>query len=191
MLLLFEQRHRTIVTDSRFVIKKNSTKYFYYFVIYAHFLNFGLPEILTAPEDQDLAKLRGLKLVPCPPEVYFTNHSIVFQSDASLFNPHMYLTCLIGGSVLMFYIVHVLWHLHPKNNPSMSVATRRMFRKFFFSVVLQASIPFTVVMIPNIYWNVSITFSYYSQGKTQGPDHPKHYFQNSTTSALSCSLFTE
>ncbi|CAA22460.2 Serpentine Receptor, class H [Caenorhabditis elegans] len=163
LITLFEHRHQAIVTRSWFVMKRKWTRRIIYPLFYAISINFGLVELLTIPEDQAHAKQKAFKQHPCLPPIFFDDTSAVIQRDASLFNPHMYTCCFILSVLVCFYCLHVLWHLLPRNNPSMSSGTRKMLRNFFISMCVQVTIPIVVLLLPNLYWNISISFDYYSQ----------------------------
>ncbi|CAL2033689.1 unnamed protein product [Caenorhabditis brenneri] len=163
IMSLFEHRHQVIVTNSWFVMKRKWTRRIFFTILYFTLVNFGIPEILTVPEDQETEKLKAFHRYPCIPVIIFEKMSRVLQSDASLFNPHMYLTCASLGGLCCFYCSHIMWNLLPRNNPSMSRSTRKMLISFFISMCIQVAIPVVVIYIPNIYWNVSITFDFHSQ----------------------------
>ncbi|CAI2330107.1 unnamed protein product [Caenorhabditis sp. 36 PRJEB53466] len=161
---LFEYRHRCIVSNSRFVMRTKTTIFFYNLVLYGYHINFGVPEVLSMPENQAETKTRLLATFPCPPPTFFDSDAYVIQEDGRrLFNIHMYFTCASVSLVCAFFGCHTMWHLLPQNNPLMSSSTRKFQRNFFVSSVVQASIPVTVILIPNVYWNLSITFAFHSQ----------------------------
>ncbi|CAE11311.1 Serpentine Receptor, class H [Caenorhabditis elegans] len=163
MVNLFEHRHQAIVTNSRFVMRRKWTRRIYYTIFYTQLINFGLPEILTVPDDQVKAKQDAFQKFPCLPPIFFEDTSAVIQENARLFNPHMYIACALLTSMIWFYCSHIAWHLLPKNNPSMSSGTRKMLKNFFISMCIQVAIPTFVVQLPNIYWYISINSEFYSQ----------------------------
>ncbi|CAI5451894.1 unnamed protein product [Caenorhabditis angaria] len=163
IVTLFEQRHRLIVTSSKFVMRRRSTRIIFNFILYGYHINFGVPEIVTLPDNQQELKYQFLKTYPCPPEIYFDDEMFALQKDGSLFNPHMYFTCFSITLICSFFVLHTFITLLPGRNPNMSAATRKLQRSFFFSMCIQVSIPVCVILAPNIYWNLSITFQFYFQ----------------------------
>ncbi|ULU07491.1 hypothetical protein L3Y34_018894 [Caenorhabditis briggsae] len=163
IISLFEHRHRVIVTESRFVLKNQTFRRGLLSFMYFGHVNFGIPEIITAPENQEEAKRLLFQKNPCLPPIFMDPLTHVIQLDASLFNPHMYLTCLYLAVVFSFFCSHIMWSLLPRNNPSMSASTRKMMRKFFICICIQVAIPTFVIYLPNLYWNISITFDFYFQ----------------------------
>ncbi|UMM19403.1 hypothetical protein L5515_015016 [Caenorhabditis briggsae] len=163
IISLFEHRHRVIVTESRFVLKNQTFRRGLLSFMYFGHMNFGIPEIITAPENQEEAKRLLFQKNPCLPPIFMDPLTHVIQLDASLFNPHMYLTCLYLAVVFSFFCSHIMWSLLPRNNPSMSASTRKMMRKFFICMCIQVAIPTFVIYLPNLYWNISITFDFYFQ----------------------------
>ncbi|CAI5454825.1 unnamed protein product [Caenorhabditis angaria] len=163
VITLFEYRHRVIVTSSKFVMRRRSTRIIFNFFFYLYHINFGLPEILTIPENQKELKYLFLMSYPCPPEVYFHDDMFILQKDGTVFNPHMYFTCFTISCIAGFYVFHTLYTLLSSSNPNMSETTRKLQRSFFMSTLIQVTIPIAVILVPNIYWNLSITFQFYFQ----------------------------
>lgn len=72
---LFEYRHRSIVSNSRFVMRNKPTLILYNIVLYGYHINFGVPEVLTMPENQEAVKLKLLSVCSTPESLDYSSDS--------------------------------------------------------------------------------------------------------------------
>uniref|UniRef100_A0A8R1HTV1 Uncharacterized protein n=1 Tax=Caenorhabditis japonica TaxID=281687 RepID=A0A8R1HTV1_CAEJA len=165
-MALFEHRHRAIVINSHFVFRRRSTRYVFYFFVYALSVNCGFLMILNAPDHLEELSLELLNDFPCPPPIYFESRVFVYQSNLFYFALIILFSAFPMLSLILFFAFHCIWHLLPANTPNMSPTTRRLQKRVFISYIIQVAIPMLVIINPLVMIIISIVMNYHSQALT-------------------------
>ncbi|CAI5450944.1 unnamed protein product [Caenorhabditis angaria] len=161
LLLLFENRHNSLVT-SKFRIPNNTFRIIYFFFVYLYGFGLMFPAYLNEP-NQIEAKLTILRtILPCPTTEFFDSPVYVLILDTNYVVFPIILYIFIMGIQLIFFVVHSFFYLFCISS-KMSNRTKDLQKKFLIGVCIQVAIPIGVLLVPVIYCVCSILLGYYNQ----------------------------
>uniref|UniRef100_A0A1I7UBG1 Serpentine Receptor, class H n=1 Tax=Caenorhabditis tropicalis TaxID=1561998 RepID=A0A1I7UBG1_9PELO len=161
-VILLENRHSQI-SIIKFKIPNQRIRTIFFIVNYLLAFLYILPFYL---DDEDQLKLRSvlLNIIKCPSIEFYNKHTVVLVKGGELsvlISVTSGLIIVIGQAI--FFSGHSVYHLNYAENANVSEATKALQRKFLGYVIMQMTIPWTVLVCPILYSLYAYKYDYYNQ----------------------------
>ncbi|KAF1750157.1 hypothetical protein GCK72_016704 [Caenorhabditis remanei] len=157
--ILFENRQRYLVDNYKITHPISRCLFYTLNVLFVPLSLFGVFSIVP---EQVTARQVVLQHLPCPTDNYFLHSVFVLSLNHIPIITYLSALSTVAVVQILFFGGHSLTYLKT-DAKKISVATRKLQRRFFMVISVQLVVPCIILLIPVIYFIFSMLSGYYNQ----------------------------